>query len=373
MANKINQIEIDSIIYDLQDKDAKAPFTGTKAEVQLAIAAGEIKEGDIVNITDDINDYPGGGDYPSGASNIVYLTQEQYDALPDDKLTDDIEYRITDEGTDTNADNVGYNNATSGLSAMNVQDAIDELSSRPGGGGGNVVYITQEAYDALSDDKLTNGIEYRIMDGDADETARNISYDNNESGLEAINVQQAIDKLAKNAGSGSTSNTMYLTQAEYDELPESKLTDGVEYFITDTGVMGAANNITYDNSNSGLEAINIQTAIDKVTENLEWNDVTNKFTFNSGYTPNFDFAKEINGVVYISLEIVFSGTTIVNTIIGSHSLNLSKNVSIPIFGYGSGYAFGSGYIRFLADGRISLLCYGSNATLTHAYANGVIL
>ena len=195
MANKINQIEIDSIIYDLQDKDAKAPFTGTKAEVQLAIAAGEIKEGDIVNITDDIGDYPGGGDYPSGVSNIVYLTQEQYDALPDDKLTDDIEYRITDEGTDTNADNVGYNNATSGLSAMNVQDAIDELSTRPGGGGGNVVYLTQEAYDALSDDKLTNGIEYRIMDGDADETARNISYDNNESGLEAINVQQAIDNI----------------------------------------------------------------------------------------------------------------------------------------------------------------------------------
>ena len=130
MADKINQIEISGIIYDLQDKDAKAPFTGTKAEVQLAIAEGKIKEGDIVNITDDINDYPGGGDYPSGASNIVYLTQEQYDALPDDKLTDDIEYRITDEGTDTNADNVGYNNATSGLSAMNVQDAIDEVNGK---------------------------------------------------------------------------------------------------------------------------------------------------------------------------------------------------------------------------------------------------
>ena len=297
MANKINQIEIDSIIYDLQDKDAKAPFTGTKAEVQLAIAAGEIKEGDIVNITDDIGDYPGGGgggDYPSGASNIVYLTQEQYDALPDDKLTDDIEYRITDEGTDTNADNVGYNNATSGLSAMNVQDAIDELSSRPsGGGGGNVVYITQEAYDALSDDKLTNGIEYRIMDGDADETARNISYDNNESGLEAINVQQAIDKLAKGAVSGSASNTMYLTQSEYDALPESKLNDGVEYFITDTGVMGAANNITYDNSNSGLEAINVQTAIDKVNESLE-SKSSFKASFKSGTT--------INGTITVTFD-----------------------------------------------------------------------
>ena len=197
MANKINQIEIDSIIYDLQDKDAKAPFTGTKAEVQAAIAAGEIKEGDIVNITDDIGDYPGGGDIPSGVSNIVYLTQEQYDALPDDKLTDDIEYRITDEGTDTNADNVGYNNIASGLSAMNVQDAIDELSSRPSGGGGdNIVYLTQEAYDALSDDKLTNNVEYRITDvGVNDAMASNIAYDNSESGIAALNVQGAIDKV----------------------------------------------------------------------------------------------------------------------------------------------------------------------------------
>ena len=198
MANKINQIEIDSIIYDLQDKDAKAPFTGTKAEVQLAIAEGKIKEGDIVNITDDINDYPGGGgDYPSGASNIVYLTQEQYDALPDDKLTDDIEYRIMDEGFEATAVNVGYDNSKSGLSAETVQEAVDELSRRPGGGGeSNIVYLTQEAYDALPESKLTDGIEYRITDANTDSTkARNISYDNAESGLEATSVQGAIDTM----------------------------------------------------------------------------------------------------------------------------------------------------------------------------------
>ena len=47
---KINQIEIGGSTYDLQDKSF---FTGTTAEVTAAIAAGTIKEGDIVNITDD--------------------------------------------------------------------------------------------------------------------------------------------------------------------------------------------------------------------------------------------------------------------------------------------------------------------------------
>ena len=201
MANKINQIEIDSIIYDLQDKDAKAPFTGTKAEVQAAIAAGEIKEGDIVNITDDINDYPGGGgDYPSGASNIVYLTQEQYDALPDDKLTDDIEYRIMDEGFEATAVNVGYDNSKSGLSAETVQEAVDELSRRPSGGGGesNIVYLTQEQYDDLPDSKLTDGVEYRVTDAGVRGSAENVSYDGSTSGLNAKNVQEAVDGLHEN-------------------------------------------------------------------------------------------------------------------------------------------------------------------------------
>ena len=267
MANKINQIEIDNIIYDLQDKDAKAPFTGTKAEVEAAIAAGEIKEGDIVNITDDVHEGGGGGGViPDGVSNIVYLTQEEYDALPESKLTDDIEYRIMDEGTDSNADNVGYNNALSGLSAMNVQDAIDELSSRPSGeGGSNIVYLTQEQYDALPEDKLTNNIEYRISDGDANETARNISYDNTDSNLEAVNVQQAIDKLVASGGS----NIQYVTQEEYDNLPEDKLTNNVEYRITDVGVNDAmASNIAYDNSESGIAALNVQGAIDKVNSSL---------------------------------------------------------------------------------------------------------
>ena len=61
-------------------------FTGTEAEVTAAMAAGEIAEGTVVYITDD-------------------------------------------NGVGVNAEDIAYDNTTSGLTANDVQDAIDEIKS----------------------------------------------------------------------------------------------------------------------------------------------------------------------------------------------------------------------------------------------------
>lgn len=123
---KLNQIEVNGTTYDLQDKSI---FTGTKSEVNSAISNGTIKEGDIVNITDDAGENSGGG----GSSNIIYLTQEAYDALPESKLTNGVEYRITDANTSTTvARNIAYDNSESGIEAVNVQGAIDKVSESLG-------------------------------------------------------------------------------------------------------------------------------------------------------------------------------------------------------------------------------------------------
>lgn len=103
-------------------------FTGTKAEVEQAIAAGQIKENWTVYITDDIEEVVGGASGNCGCK-IEYVTQEQYDALPEDKLTNDIEYRITDSNPATpSAKNMAYDNDKSGIEAVNVQDAIDVVN-----------------------------------------------------------------------------------------------------------------------------------------------------------------------------------------------------------------------------------------------------
>lgn len=69
-----------------------------------------------------------------GAGTPVMVTQEQYDALPDSKYSDNIMYLIKDgsepedvEFTDAAA-NIFYDNSESSLQADNVQRALDELS-----------------------------------------------------------------------------------------------------------------------------------------------------------------------------------------------------------------------------------------------------
>ena len=70
---------------------------------------------------------------------------------------------ITGGGTDIDADNVDYDNTSSGLTATNVQTAIDEINGKIPQGGSV----------------------------DADDVA----YDNTSSGLTATNVQDAVDEV----------------------------------------------------------------------------------------------------------------------------------------------------------------------------------
>lgn len=94
--------------------------------------AGLVKpDGETITVDDDGTIHSIGS---KGTSDVVYLTQAEYDALPDTKLTDGVEYRITDTGiNDATASNVSYNNASSGIGATTVQQAVDELSSEVDG------------------------------------------------------------------------------------------------------------------------------------------------------------------------------------------------------------------------------------------------
>ena len=66
-----------------------------------------------------------------GADNEVELTQAEYDALPDSKYNDNVNYFITDldDENDYVARSIRYDNSSSRLKAKNTQDAIDELDN----------------------------------------------------------------------------------------------------------------------------------------------------------------------------------------------------------------------------------------------------
>lgn len=69
---------------------------------------------------------------PALWDDIIYLTQDEYDALSEAEKADvNKHYVITwpDGGSDSvTAKDVSYDNTTSGLTSINVQDAIDELN-----------------------------------------------------------------------------------------------------------------------------------------------------------------------------------------------------------------------------------------------------
>lgn len=117
-------------------------------EVQPILPASSGTTGQVLTKTAsgaDWQDATGGGGTvdsvngvaPDGNKNVqidVELTQAEYNALPTSKNSDNINYYITDGIASESSINLGanaivYNNTTSGLTATNAQDAIDELNT----------------------------------------------------------------------------------------------------------------------------------------------------------------------------------------------------------------------------------------------------
>lgn len=109
-----------------EDGNLNAEAGGSNVEWnQLQKSGTKIAEITIEGQKTDVYSPTGGG------TEFVELTKEQYDALPDTKLTDGIPRLITDysEGSikGTTANSVQYDNTETQLEADNVQDAIDEV------------------------------------------------------------------------------------------------------------------------------------------------------------------------------------------------------------------------------------------------------
>lgn len=131
----------------------------------------------------------------------------------------------------------------------------------------------------------------------------------------------------KEYGGGSDSS-IEITQAKYDELVQSNsIQKDVTYYITDSKDEFDASFVKYDNTESGLEATNVQSAINEVNSNLTAPlpsyvtiSTENKSTINSvSYTVDIPTdAVRVN----IKKTSVSNYTTAVITI-GDESINLS--------------------------------------------------
>ena len=166
---------------------------------------------------------------------------------------------------------------------------------------------TQDRFDTY---EFPDGTQVPIRDSRVDNlTAGDVSYDNTESGLQASDVQAALDELAEGGGGA---DYVELTQAEYDLLTPAEKHNGKMYFITDapsgggggsstlaglddtnisspsngqilkynastykwenaneSGGSPAADDVSYDNTTSGLQATEVQSAIDELNSEID--------------------------------------------------------------------------------------------------------
>ncbi len=127
---------LDGVTYSIKDSEARehlVPSAGTTGQVLTKTASGygwaDASGGGNVDTVNGIS--------PDAQKNVqtdVVLTQAEYDALPSSKLTDNVNYFISDgayhpQGSSIDAGGVIYDNTDSGLTATTVQAAIDENAS----------------------------------------------------------------------------------------------------------------------------------------------------------------------------------------------------------------------------------------------------
>src|SRR5690554_1955296 len=228
---------------------------------------------------------------------------------------------------DTNANALPYDNTTSGLTATDVQTALDELATQIGDldlidnldgtfslmapdgitvlgtvsksdltdeGDGLFTFTNNDGSDVQFDVRSVEVVfdaasnVYNFLDAagaviaSIDMNASNVAFDNTTSGLTATTVQAAIDEIAAVAGGLSDAvvdngdGTYTHTTVAGDTIiidantVTVTVTDGVYTFLdgagnTITTIDTNADAIAYENTASGLTATDVQAAIDELS------------------------------------------------------------------------------------------------------------
>ena len=206
------------------------------------------------------------------SSNVIF------DSEP--TLNNDIPYTVTSDGikralnkkadlSALQAQNISYDNTQSGLTADDVQEAIDEVLGEipeiPSTYAASAVTYdnTQSGLSSNNAQDAIDELETEISNIPTSYDANEIGYDNTSSGLTATDAQGAIDEVL-----GSIPSSLAASAITYDNTSSGLTATDAQGAIDE--VLGsipsslAASAITYDNTSSGLTADDAQEAIDEL-------------------------------------------------------------------------------------------------------------
>lgn len=181
--------------------------------------------------------------------------------------------------------------------------SVDEVPSN--GTNGQVLTKTSTGYGWDNIDALpSGGTSGQVL-------TKNSSTDGDASWRDQVGTVSSVNGITPDTNK-NVQVDVELTQAQYDALPASKMSDNVNYFITDglnhtTGVV-SAENVIYDNTSSGMTATNVQGAVDELNNGLT--DIfPNHGTYETIGSANTTFTVERTGL-YLAYATSASSSTI---------------------------------------------------------------
>jgi TolA-binding protein len=137
--------------------------------------------------------------------------------------------------------------------------------------------------DRIDTYEFPDGTQIPIRDDRVDNLkAEDVSYDNNDSGLQATDVQDAIDELNSEIDNISVD----ADQVDYDNstsgLNATDVQAALDELAAGAGGATSADNVSYDNDDSGLAAEEVQSALDEVVSDMKGTS-SNEALFHLGF------------------------------------------------------------------------------------------
>ena len=249
------KVPLEQLPEGIGEEFEKAWFVGTRAELDAALARGELEEGTKVFVTDDYE-----------TTNIpTIVSQAEYDALSESEKQD-IVYFIYDSEEDNN------NNC-------NCMETI---------------IISQEDYDKLTDDEKKDNIYY-IFDSEED-SGNNCDcmdtiiisqedYDKLTEEEKEGNIYYIYDSEEDNGGNCNCMDTIIISKEEYDKLTDEEK-DGNIYYIYDSE---ESNNCNCSCMNNEMENITLLSS--------SWTGSEIPYIYDLGIEDDYDFEISLSNTI----------------------------------------------------------------------------
>ncbi|KSA14462.1 tail fiber domain-containing protein [Maribacter dokdonensis] len=251
------------------------PYAITSGSDQWIVDGNAIANKNIgeVRITEDLQVF---GEFTLNDSNAVNeisddgtLLDNSSTILPTQKAVKTyVDSRIVGGGESQNAQEVPFNNLVSGLTAINVQDALDELVIAGIGDADDDTDSTNELQDislsgtdlSISDGSTINLSSIIPPGGTDDQNAFEVPFDNTGTGLAAADTQAAIAELAADGLVDTDDQDLSLSGTTL------QITDGASVDLSTIIPPGGtddqnASEVLFDNTGTGLAAADTQAAI----------------------------------------------------------------------------------------------------------------